>query len=716
MEMLDAIQNQSIQVHLVDSRTPSPFASALLFGYVANFIYDGDAPLAERRAQALSIDQDQLRELLGDVDLRELLNLRAIEETEEQLQCLADGYKARNLDGIHDLLLRLGDLSRGELNVRTESIELTATIDKLIRARRVLEVNVSGAKRFIAIEDAARFRDAFGVSLPAWLPTAFLEPATDAVLDIVRRYARTHGPFTTLDIAQRYQLPLPDIEAVLQRLVSMGRLVEGGFRPEGLNREWIDAEVLRVIRRKSLAKLRKEIEPVEQRTFARLITRWQGVVQPRQGLDALLDVIETLQGAPLTASLLETEILPARINGYSPGDLDKLISAGEIAWVGLERLGDHDGRIGLYLAEKLPRLWTPRMTPSDVELDQRASQIIEYLRTNGASFFQSLHDSVGGGYPGETLDALWSLVWRGLLTNDAFHALRSYCERPSGRSRTSTSARRAHSQREFRSRRTTPPTAQGRWSLNAIAFDQTRNGSERETEWSHGIALQLLARYGIVFRETANVENVPRGFSAIYEVMKALEQSGRVRRGYFVADLGATQFALPAAVELLRSLRISEAEALSEVVVLSATDPANPYGALLRWPAMPESTSLLTRSVGARVVLINGSLSAYLRRSNPGIQVLLPDEEPGRSQIARVLAETLAKKVKRDIEAGDTRERSGILISHVNGIEVHKHPIATFLLDAGFKASPRGFNLQRRALTSESLSAARILTDEGEHL
>ena len=716
MEMFDAIQNQSIQVHVVDSRTPSPFASALLFGYVANFIYDGDAPLAERRAQALSIDQDQLRELLGDVDLRELLDLGAIEETEEQLQYLADGYKARNLDGIHDLLLRLGDLSRNELNMRTDYSDLSASIDKLVVARRVLELYVSGVKRFIAIEDASRFRDAFRVSLPARLPIAFLEPATDAVLDIVRRYARTHGPFTTHDIAQRYCLPQPDIEVVLQRLVSMGRLVEGGFRPGGLNREWIDAEVLRVIRRKSLAKLRKEIEPVEQRTFARLVTRWQGVVQPRQGLDALLDVIETLQGTPITASLLETEIFPARIRGYSSADFDTLIAAGEVVWVGLERLGEHDGRIGLYLADQLPHLWASRATATNIELDQRAKQIIEYLRVSGASFFQPLHDGVGGGYPGETIDALWSLVWRGLLTNDAFHALRSYCERPSDGRHTSKASRRTHAQAGFRSRRTTPPTAQGRWSLNAIAFDQARNGSQRETEWSHRMALQLLARYGVVFRETANVENVPRGFSAIYEVMKALEQSGRVRRGYFVAGLGATQFALPAAVELLRSLRTRQPEVLGEAVMLAATDPANPYGALLRWPAKPEYSSLLTRSVGARVVLIDGALAAYLRRGNPSIQVLLPDEEPAHSQMARMLAEVLVTSVTRDIEVGESRGRGGMLISHINGIEVHKHPIAMFLLDAGFRGSPRGFNVQRKTVAIRRLSAAGISSDESENL
>lgn len=695
METLSAVQNRSIRVHVTDSRTPSPFAGALLFSYVANYIYDGDAPLAERRAQALSIDQDQLRELLGDADLRELLDVGAIEETEEQLQCIVEGYKARNLDGIHDLLLRLGDLTRDELDARSTSAELAASVDRLIRARRVLEVQVSGAKRLIAVEDAARFRDALGVPLPPGLPAAFLEPAIDPLLDIVRRYARTHGPFTTAEIAQRYRLPKQGLEFVLQRLVSMGRVIEGGFRPGGLNREWIDAEVLRTIRRKSLAKLRKEVEPVEQRILARLLTRWQGVVQPRRGLDALLDTIENLQGAPLPASLLETEILPARISGYKPADLDTLVAAGEAVWAGFEPLGERDGRIGLYLAEKLPLLWPPRTATASTELDDRQQMIVEYLRRNGASFFQPLHDGIGGGYPGETLDALWSLVWLGLLTNDALHALRAYCERPSGTSRTSKSSRRSHNQTGFRSRRTTPPTAQGRWSLNVAAFDETRNTPARQTEWSHAIAQQLLTRYGVVFRETAHAENLPGGFSAIYAVMKALEESGRVRRGYFAADLGATQFAMPAAVDLLRSLRTNGQMNASEVVMLAATDPANPYGALLRWPAAPEDGSSLTRSAGARVVLVDGALTAYLRRGNPSLQVMLPEEEPARSLAARALAEFLVRSVQRDGGVDESRVRTGMLITSVNGTAVAKHRMARFLLGAGFQAAPLGFNVRR---------------------
>ena len=795
-ETLRAIGNRQIRTHVVDSRTPSPFAGALLFSYVANYIYDGDAPLAERRAQALSIDQDQLRELLGDADLRELLDLNAIEETAEQLQSLADTYRARSLDGVHDLLLRLGDLSREELARRTTGLDLDTTLDRLIRARRALELRIAGEKRVIAVEDVARVRDALGVPLPPGLPTAFLEPAPDALTDIIRRYARTHGPFTTPELARRYGLPAPTVESVLQRLVGTGRVIEGAFLPGGTNREWIDAEVLRTIRRKSLARLRKEVEPVTQATLARLFTRWQGVVQPRRGLDALLDVIENLQGAPLPASILETEILPARIAGYKSADLDTLIAAGEVTWVGLEPLGERDGRLALYLSEKLPLLWPPdrvlspplqhakqssvsatkkseeqaksipdlgdplqaaaglpKMEPD--ALSDREQAILAYLRRSGASFFQPLHDTLGGGYPGETIDALWSLVWQGLLTNDALHCLRAYTDR-SASTNTRNSAkptRRVHNQQGFRSRRTTPPTAQGRWSVNEPALppepaprntaaqpltssslaastsvQQVRQAAlaaltNRQTEWSHAVAQQLLTRYGVVFRETAHAENLPGGFSAIYDVLKALEESGRIRRGYFAADLGATQFAQPAAVDLLRSLRPGEhtgsAEEGREAVLLAATDPANPYGTLLRWPSAPadpgsDVSSTLTRSVGARVILLDGALTAYLRRGNPNLQVLLPEEEPARSNTMRALAEFLVQTVQRaeaDGSSAHDRGRTGMLITTVNGTPVAEHPLARTLLDAGFQAAPMGFNVRRNL---PMLPSTRTQTSVGQ--
>jgi ATP-dependent Lhr-like helicase len=688
MEILRGIENRSLQVHTVDSRTPSPFASALLFSYVANYIYDGDAPLAERRAQTLSIDQEQLRELMGDADLRELLDANAIEETEEQLQCVADGYQARNADGVHDLLLRLGDLSRAELRARCVSQEVADSVAKLLRSRRILEVLVAREKRLIAVEDAARYRDSLDVSLPLGLPPALLAVAPDAMVDLLRRYARTHGPFTTHEASARFDLPPERVEGVLQRLVQAGRVVEGGFRPGGVHREWCDTEALRTIRRKSLARLRKEIEPVEQRTLARLLTRWQGVVQPRRGLDALLDVIENLQGAPLPASILESEILPARLVGYKSADLDTLIAAGEVVWCGLEPLGERDGRIGLYLAEKLPLLWPLRANGE--ALSERAVAIVAYLREHGASFFSDLHDGVGGGYPGETLDALWGLVWKGMATNDGMAALRAYCER-AATSSSRKSGRRPHQQTGFRSRRTTPPTAQGRWALQGAAFAEERSA----TEWSHAIAQQLLTRYGVVFRETAHAEDLPGGFSAIYDVMKALEESGKVRRGYFAADLGATQFAVPAAVDLLRSLRTSSQGGKTEIMQLAATDPANPYGALLRWPVAPDAGSSLTRSVGARVILCDGALAVYSRRGNPNLQIFLPDEEPQRSQVARSVAEFLVRRVEGERGEDYAAGRAGMLIATVNGFAVAEHWIARALLDAGFVAGAMGFNVRR---------------------
>jgi len=686
METLRNIGDHTLQVHTVDSRTPSPFASALLFSYVANYIYDGDAPLAERKVQALAIDQDQLRELMGDADLRELLDVTAIEETEEQLQSLVDSYKARTADGVHDLLLRLGDLSREELLRRCMDDEVVASVTKLLRARRVLEVQITGTKRLVAVEDSARYRDALKVALPSDLPAAFLEPMPDAWLDLVRRFARTHGPFTAPEVAARFGVAVGRVEASLERLVQAGRVVEGGFRPGGLHREWCDEEVLRTIRRKSLARLRKEVEPVEQKTLARLFTRWQGVVQPRRGLDALLDVVESLQGAPLPASILEQEILPARLAAYKPSDLDTLIAAGEVIWVGLEPLGDRDGRIGLYLSDKLSALWP--MTTQSTQQNERESAVLSFLNAHGAAFFQELHEGVGSGYPGETVDALWSLVWKGLITNDGMAALRAYIQPTPAR----RPARRVHvqgAQAAFRSRRTTPPAAQGRWAFQPAAAVEGRS----QTPWSHAIAQQLLTRYGVVFRETAHAEGLHGGFSAVYDVLKAMEESGKVRRGYFAADLGATQFAVPSAVELLRSLRTQQEGGKAEVVELAATDPANPYGALLRWPVSPEA--LLTRSVGARVILCDGALVAYLRRGNSNLQVFLPEEEPQRGYVARALAERLAMRVHERAEDGD--ERAGMLISNINGASAGNHMFAGFLMEAGFSLGATGLYVRKKA-------------------
>ncbi|MGB7264276.1 MAG: DEAD/DEAH box helicase [Terracidiphilus sp.] len=708
IETLRAIEQRQVRVHVVETCKPSPFAASLLFSYVANFVYEGDAPLAERRAQALTIDQEQLRELLGEADLRELLDADAMAEVEEAAQCLAENYRARSADGIHDLCLRLGDLSREELARRVIAVDLLAHVDRLIRSRRLLELRIAGEKRLIAAEDAARYRDGLGIPLPPGLAVALLEPVAHPVLELVRRYARTHGPFTLREAADRFALDTDAVENALRQLVGEGRVLEGGFRPGGLHREWCDAEILRQIRRKSLAKLRREVEPVEQHTLARFLTHWQGLLAPRRTgaahLDALLDVIESLQGAPLPASLVETSILPARIADYAPAGLDALIAAGEVAWAGVEPIGERDGRIALFLADKLPLLAQRR--PLVEPLTELEEKLLAVLESTGASFFDSLHQATGGGYPGETIDAFWSLVWRGLITNDSLHALRAYIARPES----ARAPRRVQTGVVFRSRRTTPPTAQGRWSLlpTRSAGRETRTTAGQEagatssptaTEASHALAMQLLHRYGVLMREQVAAENVPGGFSAVYDVLKALEESGRIRRGYFVGGLGATQFALPAAVDLLRQLRTEPPAEKPEFVQLAATDPANPYGSVLRWPELPVAEEdsetaprVLTRAVYAEVILRNGQLVAWVRRGNPNLLVFLPAEEPERSQAAAGLAHFLCA---RGQERMRTNSHDGVLITTINGQTVAAHFMARFLMDAGFHPGPLGMHLRR---------------------
>jgi ATP-dependent Lhr-like helicase len=695
VEILKEVEERKLRVHVVETRKPSPFAASLLFSYVANFLYDGDAPLAERRAQALTIDQDQLRELLGEADLRELLDADAIAEVEEAAQCLPENYRAHSADGIHDLCLRLGDLSREELARRVVAPELLQHVDRLVRSRRLLELRIAGERRLIAAEDAARYRDGVGIPLPPGLASALLEPVAHPVLELVRRYARTHGPFTLREPAERFALDSEAVANALRQLAHEGRVLEGGFRPGGLHREWCDAEILRQIRRKSLAKLRREVEPVEQHTLARFLTHWQGLLAPRRGpnLDALLDAVESLQGAPLPASLVESSILPARVADYSPAGLDTLIAAGEVAWAGVEPIGERDGRIAFFLADKLPLLAQHR--PIVEPLTEREEKLMAVLESTGANFFDPLHQAVGGGYPGESIDALWSLVWRGLITNDSLHALRAYTARPDS----ARTPRRLQTGVVFRSRRTTPPTAQGRWSLLPLRAEKGSDAAPSRTEASHALALQLLNRYGVLLREHAAAENVPGGFSAVYDVLKALEESGRIRRGYFVAGLGATQFALPAAVDLLRQLRTAPPAEKPEFVQLAAADPANPYGSVLRWPDLPvaeEDTEtaprILTRAAYAEVILRNGQLVAWLRRGNPNVLIFLPAEEPERTQVAAGLAHFLCARGQERMRAGN---HQGVLITTINGQPVAAHPMARFLMDAGFHPGPLGMHLRR---------------------
>ncbi|HVO24265.1 MAG TPA: DEAD/DEAH box helicase [Candidatus Margulisiibacteriota bacterium] len=685
--ILRKIHSGQIRVTNVDSEKPSPFASALLFGYIANYIYDGDAPLAERRAQALAIDQSQLQELLGDTDLRELLDAAAIEEVDAQLQARDPEYQARHMDGIHDLLLRIGDLSAEELALRCESPEIAAQAQRLLETRRALQVQIAGERRYIAVEDAARYRDALGVPLPPGLPEIWLRPSAEPLLELIRRYARTHTPFTLTEISARFGLDSRVTEPVLKHLHAQGRLLEGEFRPDGFHREWCDSEVLKIIRRRTLARLRREVEPVDQSVFSRLVTRWQGTVAPRRGLDALLDAIELLQGAAVPASDLEREILPARVKNYSSVDLDTLVAAGEVVWVGVERIGERDGRVALYLSQNLPKLSPPVTAPP--ELSERAQRIIEALKKQGAQFFPALHTAAGGGFPNDTLNAIWELVWAGLVSNDTFHPVRSFL-RPAEerRARASAADGRPGSPeflRRFRSRTEGGAPAHGRWSLVAPRLSSTVTA----TEWSASMSQQLLTRYGIVMREAAVAENIPNGYSTIYPALRTMEESGWIRRGMFIAGMGAAQFAMTSAVDMLRSLR-RDPETI-ETVHLAASDPANVYGAFLPWPRESEDQAHgMARASGASVILINGALTAFLRRRNPSIRVFLPDDEPDRSQYARALSRQLA-----EIAVVRMSRKSGLLIGEINNANAREHFLAPFLTEAGFVESAMGFQMRR---------------------
>ena len=536
VDVLGRVAAGGIRVVTVDTETPSPFASSLLFAYTANFIYDGDAPLAERRAQALLVDQAQLRDLLGDIELRELLDARVIAEVEAQLQRTAASCRAKGADGVHDLLLRVGDLTRDELAARSASNAAARSVGELVAVRRVVEVSVARRPRFIAVEDAARYRDGLGTRLPAGLPAALLEPVADPLGDLVLRFARTHGPFTTGEAAARFGVSTDVAAAALGRLVSRGRVLQGTFTPGRTGREWCEGDVLRLIRQRSLARLRRQVEPVSAAALGRFSVTWHGLLAKRTGADALLDAVEQLQGAPVAASLLERDVLPARLDGYRPSDLDLLCSAGEVVWVGVGALGERDGRVALYLTDHAASLLPP--VPDAGELDDRARLIVEHLRREGASFFPAIHETCGGGYPGETVATLWDLTWRGVIANDTFHALRAFVTPPPRRPRHAPAS-------AFRSRRLTPPSAEGRWSL----VESRATPRKTTTDWAASVAQQLLARHGVLTREAVTIENLPGGFSAVYSVLKAMEEAGRIRRGYFIGGLGATQFALPAADE-----------------------------------------------------------------------------------------------------------------------------------------------------------------------
>ncbi|MEA2675872.1 MAG: ATP-dependent helicase Lhr and Lhr-like helicase, partial [Chloroflexota bacterium] len=574
--ILAAIERREINLVSVETRRASPFASSLMFDYIAQYMYEGDAPLVDRRAQALALDRDLLRELLGAEELRELLDRDALAELELELAGLTPERAAGSADAVHDLLRRLGDLTPAEVAARVRGQDARAReraagewLEALAADRRALKVRISSEPRWIAIEDMARYRDALGVMPPVGVPEAFLAPVSDALSGLLVRWARHHGPFLATEPAARWGLPLADVEVELERLLIAGALLRGEFRPDGVEREWCHPDVLRLLRRRSLARLRREIEPVDTAALARFLPRWQGVGERRGGIDRLAEVVAQLEGMPLPASALERDILPARVAGYSPRLLDELGAAGEVVWLGLGSLGQDDGRVALYRPDRLPLLLPPTEAKApDAPAGWLVDAIRTHLRDRGACFYRDLL-AAGlrtAGELGEApvrerdlLDALWSLVWATEVTNDTFAPLRALRWPRTGSGRRTGAAPLGTRPRFAGAARMGPPEAAGRWSLVSEALGTAlalRGGAPpTATEGRHAQALRLLDAYGVVTRDSVAAEGLPGGFSAVYPVLREMEERGRIRRGYFVDGLGGAQFCQPAALDRLRAER-----------------------------------------------------------------------------------------------------------------------------------------------------------------
>ena len=703
-QLMRDVSERVVRVVDVETVQPSPMARALLFGYIGQFMYEGDQPLAERRAAALALDATLLAELLGTAELRELLEPDAVTEVEAELQRLTPQRRIDDVEDVADALRLLGDLATDELVLRGATAQMLVELEE---QRRVLRVRIAGDERWIRIEDAARVRDALGTPLPVGVPQAFLEPVADPLGDLVSRYARTHGPFHGIDVAARFGLGLAVVEHALHRQQTTGRLVQGEFRPGGAGLEWCDAEVLRTMRRRSLAKLRREVEPAPPRALARFLPAWQGIgSQAGRGLDGLVRAVELLQGAPVPASMLETVVLPARVVDYTPALLDELTSAGDVLWAGQGALPGSDGWVTLYLADNAPLLLPPT-TYDEVSPLQQA--VIDALEGGGALFFRSLVDRVvmtdaSFNDDAAVADAVWDLVWSGFVTNDTLLPLRNLLG--GGRPRQTQRARPGRVGRQGRvgrpgrpvlPARSGPPRMAGRWSLLPDReVDPTRR--------AHAAAETLLERHGVLTRGAVTAEHVAGGFAAVYPVLKAFEESGQARRGYFVEGLGGAQFAASGAIDRMRAMQQRadnrgdrEASRWQTQVpggwrersrtdddaslVLAAADPANPYGAALPWPAH-EGSHRPARKAGALVVVVDGELVLYIERG--GKSLLSWSDEADRLQPA---VDALALAV-RDGALGK------LAVERADGESVLTSPLGTALEHAGFRPTPRGLRLR----------------------
>jgi ATP-dependent helicase Lhr and Lhr-like helicase len=667
-EVLSGIQQRHIRVTAVETASASPFARSLLFDYIAEYMYEGDAPMAERRAQALALDRERLRELLGQEELRELLDPAAVDELELELQWLGE-RRARSEDQVHDLLRRVGDLSTAEVAARTSGGQSADWLANLANARRAVQVRIGGEERWVAVEDVARYRDAVGVQPPRGVPEIFLQTSVDALDSLLLRWARTHSPFTAREPAGRWSLPAALVHDTLRRLEEAGSVLRGEFRPGGTEREWCDPDVLRSLRRRSLARLRREVEPVPAATLGRFLPAWHGVGSESGSQDRLLEVVGQLEGLFLPWSVYERDVLVGRVRGFQPRQLDELCAGGELVWVGRGSLGTDDGRVALFRRERLGLL--APIAPEEPPSEPIHQRIRDHLAGRGASFFRELFAAAGGPTDAAVLDALWDLVWSGELTNDTLTPLRLRL------------LRKARTRRPVHLTRTGPPEAAGRWSL--VPTGST--GTDR----AHALAVSLLERHGVVTREAVLGENVPGGFAAVYPVLRAMEESGKLRRGYFVEGLGAAQFALPGAVDRLRAER-TPVEGPT-VQVLAAADPANAYGSTLAWPKSAGTTKI-QRVGGAYVVLVDGEPALYVERNRKGL-VVLPAFEQNAPHAAGALRRLAENSPRRELT-----------IERIDGEPVLNSPIRPLLEQAGFQREYLGLTLRIPTLSHPQARSA----------
>jgi ATP-dependent helicase Lhr and Lhr-like helicase len=664
--LLRGLHSREIALVEVETRTASPYASSLLFDYVATYMYEGDTPTAERRAAALSLDRDLLRELLGQEELRELIDPAALARVEDDLQHRSEMTRATGRDDLHDVLRHVGDLTAGEVAERVfDGIDAAGLLVELERERRAIRLRVGGEERYVAADEAGRYRDALGAMPPGGLPEAFLADVPDALRELVARYARTHGPFTGDELRGRYRV---DASAVLRELERAGDLVRGEIRPGGADRDWCDVEVLRRLRRASLAALRKEIEPSPQSVLAGFLPAWQGIDGHQSsgaGIDRLREVLVPLQGLALPAEIWERDVLPRRTGAYSQTWLDTLCASGEVVWVGAGALG-RSGRVALYFRDDAAAIGPPAVRAAVEPPGGPEHELLRARLARGPCFFTDLLAELDA--PAEALrEALWDLVWAGEATNDAWAPLRApRLALARGRPEARGSARR------FGARRTGAQSqVQGRWSLAESIFGGGASGPDRR----RALAELLLERYGIVTREQVLAERIEGGFAALYTTFCDLETLGVCRRGYFVEGLGGAQFALPGAVERLRCAPARR------TLVLAAADPAQPYGAVLPWPRREGRERRPARVAGAYVVTVADDPLLYVERGGRGL-ITLAGGEAVVHEALRALA-----------EAVQTGRVGRLALERIDGQPAIGSQWETLLANFGFRAGPRRLTL-----------------------